>query len=792
MHATTTLNTYGRGRYIRWIHWAALASFSLALVIGLDVSGLLVWPNLILQDSLVGSQGRDVRQSEVIVVAIDERSLAALGNWPWRKTTHAALIDRIARDEPRVIGLDILFTEPDERYPDDGRVLAAALERGGRVVLPTTMALQSYDHSPLTLGPVCALAGSAKRLGLDRLPVDHDGVLRNVYLREGLRDFELDHFSLAMLQVGAPGRFSAGVPGSLGKEELPHTPPSGRWLEWRRSHKMIVPFAGPPGHFRRVSYIDVITGAVPRDTFRGKYVLVGTTAAELGGLYATPAAGREQLMPGVEVNANVLDSLLGGHEVTPAPPWLNTGLNTSAVLLAVVGMAFIEPLSALLLTGALAMALLLFYTAGSALLHLQFAPLAGLLGLGTSYALWSWSRLNTAARYLIEASMHLRESANILQVPSEGTRSSGDFLDRRIKALSHATQQLRDLHQLVSDSLDSLPDATLVCDRQGCVRLANAAAARYFHAASSDAMSSMPVIELMQRVHSTEDSRPVVTPESLSQRPCTGTVSARDHEGRDLLVKQVPSLSADGWHVGWILSLVDVTEIRQAQRQHDQAIHFMSHDIRAPQSAILTLLELDRHDPAAMSPAQFRERIERHAHKALALSEGFIQLARARSQTYRLRLCNLASILLECIDDTWEARRRGQLQVVLESTSLQEAFCQVDHELVSRAIGNLLGNALKHAPMHSAIICAIESNEDGWVIRIQDQGPGIGPDKQAAIFEPFERGARPRDGAHGAGLGLSFVKAVAVRHGGRVSLQSAPGRGCTFRFVLPKTLASHA
>ncbi|MGJ7490238.1 CHASE2 domain-containing protein [Variovorax sp. ZT4R33] len=788
----STLNTYGHDWCARWIRWAALASFALALVIGLDVSGLVLRPNLMLQDALVRSQGRDVRQSDVIVVAIDEPSLAALGNWPWRKTTHAALIDRLMQDAPRVIGLDILFAEPDERFPDDGRVLAGALERSGRVVLPTTMALQGYGHSPLTLGPVCRLAGSAKRLGLDRLPVDQDGVLRNVYLREGLRDFELDHFSLAMLQVGAPDRFSADVPGSLDKEVPPHTPPSGRWLDWRRSHKMVVPFAGPPGHFRRISYIDVITGAVPHDTFRGKYVLVGPTAAELGSLYATPAADREQPMAGVEVNANVLDSLLGEHEVAIAPPWLNTGLNVSVVVLALVGMAFIEPLSALLLTVALALALLVISTVGRTLLHLQFGPMAGLLGLSASYALWSWSRLNTAARYLIEASMHLRESANIAPAPWKETRPSGDFLDRRIKTLSRATRQLRDLNRLVSDTLDSLPDATLVCDRQGSVGLANAAAARYFHAASSEAMSNMSVIELLQRVHSTENQRPVVTPESLSQSPCAGTVSARDHEGRDLLVKHAPSLRADGWHAGWILSLVDVTEISQAQRQHDEAIHFMSHDIRAPQSAILTLLELDRHDPATMSPAQFRERIGRHAQKALALSEGFIQLARARSQPYRLGRCDLASILVECIDDTWEARQRRRIQVILASASLPEAHGRVDRDLVSRAIDNLLGNALTHAPMHSAIICAVEPHEDGWAIRVQDQGPGISPDKQAAIFEPFERGASPPGCTPGAGLGLAFVKAVAVRHGGRISLQSAPGCGCTFRLVLPKMLETAA
>jgi len=134
---------------------------------------------------------------------------------------------------------------------------------------------------------------------------------------------------------------------------------------------------------------------------------------------------------------------------------------------------------------------------------------------------------------------------------------------------------------------------------------------------------------------------------------------------------------------------------------------------------------------------------------------------------------------------TWEARGRAKVQVILDSRSVSEAFCRIDRNLVSRAIDNLLGNAIQHSPQHSAIICAIEPHQDGFAVRIQDHGIGIGKDRQAAIFEPFDRGGSARSRAHGAGLGLAFVKIVAARHGGRVLLQSAVGAGCTFRFVLP-------
>lgn len=763
-----------------------LVATALAVVIGLDDSYTLRQLNHFLQDSLVVSQGREVRDSQVVIVEIDDKSLEALGSWPWRKTVHARLIDRVTQDAPFAIGLDIPLTGPDTQEPGDDEVLASALKRSGKVVLMAM--LQTDGGNPVTIEPIGSLAQAAARVGLCRLPVDEDGVSRDVYLHEGLVGFEFDHFSLAVLKVVDPRHDFEAPSGRAKAEELPHTPPSGRWVDWRRSHRMIVPYAGPPGRFRRISYIDVLTDSVPPGVFRGKYVLVGTTAPALGNLYATPVAAKDNLMPGVEIIANVLDSLLRRHYPSPAPAWMNIALSLSAVLLALAGMAFLEPLAALVLTGALALLLLLATVSGNVLLQLQFSPAAGVLGLGVTYALWSWGQLNAATRYLIDASRHLRANVSLAQPPANKKHPSGDFLDRRIEALIEATEHLRDLHRFVSDSLDNLPDVTLVCDRYGRIRLANAAAARYFNATAGTALSNASAVALMRRIHSPSDHRPVITPEALAGPPAASAVSARDEHAHDLLVKRVPSLSAKGQHIGWILSLVDVTELHQVQRQRDSAMHFLSHDIRAPQTAILTLLTLRKRSPEAMTQVLLEERIERHARKALMLSDGFIQLMRAQSQRYRLEPCDLSELLLECIDDAWEACERKQIKITMFRGS-QEPFSRVDRDLVSRAIGNLLGNALKHAPAHSAITCAVETYADDWAILVQDQGPGVAKDRQTEVFEPFSR-SRSSVRSDGAGLGLAFVKTVASRHGGKILLDSTPGRGCAFRLVLPRaTLA---
>ena len=767
---------FAAGLRLPWrrFEWLALAIVVAGLVLALDRSGWLQGPNRSLQDALMFLQARPVDRSEVVIVAIDDKSVAALGRWPWRRSFHANLIDRIDKDAPAAIGMDLLFIEPEQRFPADDAVLAAAVSRSGKVVLPLMM--QSHNAEPFIVEPLPALRRAAAALGHVHLAVDDDGVARSVYLQEGLASGRWDHFSLAMRKIGEAG------PGSPPAEADAASTGADGVPAWRRARRMIVPFAGPPGHFRQLSYVDVLDGAFAAGAFKGKYVLVGATAAGLGDLYTTPVSGRSKLMSGVEFSANVLDSLLRQRSMAPLPGWLNAMLNVVPVLLALAGMAFIGPLPALLLAVAL-MALPLVAAAAAASFGLQFAPAAGMLGVGVGYALWSWRKLDLASRYLVDELGRLRRGGR-LGALAGGATASGDYLGRRIDALRQAAEQLSNLQRFVSDSLEGLPDATLVCDRGGIVLLANAAAARHFGADAGAELQGAPAPALMADVLSQADHRPVVSAASLAAAPATVSAAARDGLERDLLVKQAPSFSGGGEHVGWIVSLVDVTAIRQAQRQRDHAMHFLSHDMRAPLASVLTLLSLQRQSPSAMTQLQFHERIERHARKALGLADDFTQLVRAQSSSYRVERYNLVDVLLECVDDAWEATRRHGVRITM-APSPEEAHSVIDRELVARAIGNLLGNALKFSPAGSSITCAVEALPLAWAVLVQDQGQGIGEELQARLFQPFSRG-RTGDHVEGAGLGLAFVKTVAQRHGGRVLLDSAPARGSAFRLVLPR------
>jgi len=374
----------------------------------------------------------------------------------------------------------------------------------------------------------------------------------------------------------------------------------------------------------------------------------------------------------------------------------------------------------------------------------------------------------------------------MMDVPANDSAFRPIFFGRRANDAPLEPLQLSSSRssRSVAHILEGLPDAILVCDLMGTVLRANTAAARYFGVALGEILHGVVVIELMRDVVSEADRQPVVTSEALSDGPDEVGIAARDGKDRDLLVKRVPAFSSGGRRTGWILSLIDLTELRQAQRLRETAMRFLGHDLRAPQAAILTALELYRKNPTALTEEQLHERIERHARKALALSDGFIHLVRAQSQPYRLERCNLVEVLLESIDGAWEATKRRRISIVV-APSPQEAMSLVDREMVERAIGNLLGNALKFSPSETIITCAIESNEAGWAVLVKDQGPGIAANLQTQIFQPFVRGRECND-VDGDGLGLAFVKAVVQCHGGQVLLDSTTDRGSAFRLVFPR------
>ncbi len=332
----------------------------------------------------------------IAIVAIDERSLSALGRWPWSRAVHADLLDRLTAAGTRSVGLDIVFAEPNAGDPQGDQRLAQAITENARTVLPVVNEEQRLGGQLIELLPIPSLVEAAARLGHVDRQLDADAITRSAYLKAGLGAPHWPSFALAMLSVYESERWQA-IPGLRHEGGAERFPPA-----WVRDHQIWIPFAGPPGHIPRVSFVDVLTGRVPAETLADKFVLVGATAAGLGDLLPTPVSGERNPMPGVEVVANELDTLLQGLWVLPVSfQW--QVLLTSLLVLAPLFLYSRYPRWSLAVgvgfgCGILALSVILLRSG-----QYWFAPATALVTLFGTYAVWSWRRLVQSVRYLNQA-----------------------------------------------------------------------------------------------------------------------------------------------------------------------------------------------------------------------------------------------------------------------------------------------------------------------------------------------------------------------------------------------------
>lgn len=247
---------------------------------------------------------------EIVLVAIDDKSLAApeLGRWQeWRRAYFATAISHLQAARARVIGVDVTFSEPSRVAGDDDQ-LAAAVQRAGNVVLVARTDPQTGPVLPLE-----KLAGAAG-LGFANFNVGPDNTVREspLFLNFGTESAPLPvpAFALAVAELAA-GR------------QLPLPP--------QTAGAYLLNFFGRPGSFAQISFVDVFQNRFAPAAVAGKIVLIGATPADLRDLEAVPVSFGQK-MAGVEIHANALQTLLGGHFLQNLPRGWQVGLITLLAL----------------------------------------------------------------------------------------------------------------------------------------------------------------------------------------------------------------------------------------------------------------------------------------------------------------------------------------------------------------------------------------------------------------------------------------------------------------------------
>lgn len=416
----------------------------LLLTVLLAASGWLSPWDLLLYDLQMGAKSIPP-SDDIVIVAIDEKSLKALGRWPWSRRVHAELVDRLTQAGAKAIVFDILMSEEDRNDPAADVQLIQSVAASERVFMPVIMEQHRQGGMLLESMPLPALSNVAAGLGHVHIELDPDGIARGVYLYEGLGQAYWPHLMLSLLNWLQPEKYA------LQSEPLAQQTPNVHLIS-RHSYRLI-PYTGPAGHYSRYSYSQVLEGDFLADLFRDRIVLVGMTATGLGDALPTPVSGYGVPMPGVEINANILDSLRRGEAVTPVSYLTHLLGSLLVVMLPFLFYPYFPTRAAPLVSVALVMGFILVNWILLRGMEIWFPPSAVLLGLTLSYPLWSWRRLDQAVRYLNEQLERLQQEQSLLPVhlPAGDMASAMLFLSRLMPLQGWVVYDARSGHRLMGD-----------------------------------------------------------------------------------------------------------------------------------------------------------------------------------------------------------------------------------------------------------------------------------------------------------------------------------------------------
>lgn len=738
----------GRRLLVQWWIIAILVSL---LAIFLTAEGSLSRIDNLAYDHLLKFDDQKP-DNEIVLVEIDDESLARVGRWPWKRDIHAALIDRLGAASPRAIVYDTLFTEASD--PADDAKLGAAMRRAGAVFVPLLLSdSRQTDTAIHLLEPIPAVRDAAAGTGFTDYMVGSDGAVRSVVLE--LRAAPVQRHLMDVVRRALEPGTAKGNPGEM------------------------IPFGGRE-RWQRIHASAILDGDTPTQSLRGKIVLVGVTASGIGPRYPVPGRGT---LPGLDIDAQLLRGLLDHHMIIAADLHVRIAFALVPLWLLMLAMGPFPRVPALLALALAAGAIIA--TTTIALLHFRIwlSPGAALLALGIAHPVWGWRQLAVTHRFMRRELQLLEQDPLIL--PRHPLPSHRERLPSTIALLTAAIADNRSMKHFIADRLDQLPDATIVTNDKGDILLANAFARKQFGEEGMRTDPAASILPLLARFKEAGSHDAVPFPAAIADTPLA--YEAVTGDGHFYAIRFAPQRSVTGNFAGWIVQFMDVSEAKAAQRQRDDILELLTHDMRSPQASILAVLETA---PAENIAPEEARRIRHYAERTLGLADGFVQLARAEVLDYALEEVAFGEMVIDAIDDLWP--QLSAKSITIETRELDERLIvEVERSLLTRALINVLDNAIKYSPAGSHIRCTLSREfGPGGMARaacaIADQGFGLDDEHKHRIFDRFHQGplgvGRKADGV---GLGLSFVHTVLVRHGGEIRCESEPGQGTVFTFILP-------
>lgn len=362
---------------------------------------------------------------------------------------------------------------------------------------------------------------------------------------------------------------------------------------------------------------------------------------------------------------------------------------------------------------------------------------------------------------------------------ARGLIKHGERLDRKDRELVRLHGATKDHAQLLDTVLETVNVGVWAMDTNGADILTNRRlrADRSWVQESTDSVNPFTVAT----GPSAEERN---SPADLAVRGASFTnrlVRVGDGEKqRTFSAAARPLLDQSGQLKGSIVAFTDVTALVKAQTARDKFVATISHELRTPLTSILGYLEIFANQP---NPA-FMGIIERNAERLLTLVNDLLLVA-SEDLELRRRPTNVSELLQESVKNARPAAAARGITLALQIHG--DVAADVDPGQFSKAIDQLLSNAIKFSPEGTQVVIGLRGKNGEVELSVRDHGIGMTEQEQDEAFTKFFRADQAMESAiPGAGLGLPLSKAIVEAHGGTIGLNSRPGSGTTVTVTVPR------
>lgn len=362
-----------------------------------------------------------------------------------------------------------------------------------------------------------------------------------------------------------------------------------------------------------------------------------------------------------------------------------------------------------------------------------------------------------------------------------------DILQAKIEQVQAVGREYEALRHIIDDSLSGMADGVLICNGRGQIMFSNHRAAWYLQGDDNALLNEKKLTDLLSQVELQEsDTWPSLLQQVLLKHERIIT-HAQHESGRDLMIEISPLKIMREALGGFIINLSDISMLKASERKRNEVLDFLSHDLRAPLSSMLAMIEISKSKSSMDELQNMLSDMEKNTHKTLYLAEQFLQLSRANaSEKIKFYDIDVISVVLNAIDQLWGLSGRLNVTIIHEFND-EEIWIHAEPDLLERAVMNLLSNAIKHSDSGSQVRVNVGQSGKNISCCVTDQGCGIAAQELPHLFEMFRRSQGVGvERKQGIGLGLAFVDAVAKRHSGYVDVKSELGSGSTFCLIFPK------